>query len=546
MQDFSTISICLSADERYIWHLVETIWSIRKVSSARKTNVYVLLDVADSEKFHSIASELVRFSTKTMEIIPIDVNSSTSMDKSKISITKDITYASYARLFLPELFPMLDKILWLDCDLVVRKPLDEFWDVDVRGRYAAAIDDVTMEYSIRVELDECNVKRYFNAGVILLNLEKIRKDGIDKKFFDVMYNTKPRFQDQTVLNKCFKENVVWLSPRFNLHYSSFANTRFHSWIDKVYGERIPENSNIPTIVHFTGVGTKPWQEHPARFYYDEYIRNASEAASFVGSSSPCNFNIVRIHLRETMRKIRLANIQQPVYIPKIKDRNIFVCMTSYPRRINYVSDTIATILEQSIKPDAIFVTLSRSEFPRGYDSLPENLRHLVESGHVTINWTDENTKTMKKLFPVLDHMDGRDLAVIVDDDIIFDPDFIKTRLNDFYKYGERFAISGTHRIWERTHCIISSAGTMIERRMLNGWERFLDDTVVKTYEDDWAYTFIMLLNDCYFVACSTYPLTAYRFAKLAPSGCYRTKYTISVMLKKFRELEHDRKLAAED
>lgn len=537
MQDFSTISICLSADERYIWHLFDTLWSIRKVSQTRRTDVYVLLDCLSLPSYYEISTEILRLSTTTLNIIPINVNKAIDADKSRISTTSAITFSSYARIFLPEIFPNMSKILWLDCDLIVMKPLDEFWDIDVTGKYAAAVDDFTMEHSIHQELVECRVSRYFNAGVMLFNLDEIKKDGVNEKCKEVMYGTKPRFQDQTVLNSCFKENVIWLSPRFNLHYTSYSNPAFEKWAMSTFHERYKSEMEDPTIVHFTGIGTKPWQK-PTPFYLNEYWDNASEARSFILTSAPTMFKRVIMDMRR-YECPSFSSVKSPTYIPHMKERKIHVCITSYPPRIKGVADVVKNMVEQTIKPDTIFLTLSKLEFQNETESLPEELVELIDDGTLAVNWTDDNTKTMKKVFPVLDKMEPDDLIVIIDDDITFPNDFIERRLNDFYKFGQKFGISSNHDCEAEVSCVVSGAGSMMERRMLDGYERFLTKDVVSTFEDDWAYMFIMRLNGYRFIACSDYPKTRYDYKKLAPSKCYNTKKTIKVMTDRSVELEKD-------
>jgi len=539
MQDFSTISIVLSADENYLWHLVETIWSIRRVTKDRKTNLYVLLDCNSERSFNDIGTEIMMFSTKMLEVIPIDINKACFFDKSKMSTTKFISAASYARIFLPEIFTGLDKILWLDCDLLVRKPLDEFWDVDVTGQYAAAIDDFTMEQSIKIELDECKVKRYFNAGVMLFNLKMIRSRKVNRLCKDRMYGTKPRFQDQTVLNSTYGEHVVWLSPRFNLHYTSYTNPKFNEWAFETWGESYGRGVEDPTIVHYTGIGTKPW-DRPTPFYFDDYIENASMARDFVLSCHPCMFGRIRDALMRIEERVRFRPVKSRSHIPSVIGRKVNVCLTSYQRRIDTVGQVIRNLLNQSIPPDNVYLTLSREEFPRGLRQLPSDIMTLAESSKLKVVWTTKNTKTMKKLFHALQYMDGGDLCLLVDDDMFVPHDFIEARLEDFYKFGEKVGVSSNDGLERLVGCVVSGAGSLMSKDMLDGWDNFMTEDVVATYEDDWAYMFIMRLNHRFFAAASMYQKSMYRYMDYEPSSCYNTRRTLSVMGRRYKSIRSER------
>ena len=541
MQDFSTISVCLSADEKYIWHLFETIWSIRKVSTKRMVDLYVLLDCASKSSYEALAREAFYMSTKTLNVIPVNVNEVIHLDRDNISVTDYISYASYVRIFLPEIFPGLDKMLWLDCDLVVRKPLDEFWDVDVDGKYVAAVDDFTMERSIPIELKECCVTRYFNAGVSLFNLKMIRETGVNETCKKMMYSKKPRFQDQTVLNTCYRENVLWLSPKFNLHYTSFSNKDFSEWSDKSFGERYSSHDDPNVVIaHYTGIGSKPW-EKDCDFYYDEYVRNSSELKKFIDSSATSMFAKTKADMARYTPLVPFVRIPPKKHSPKKLDRRVFVCFTSYPARINGIHTVVKKMLSQTVVPTHIIVTLAKEEFPNGEADLPRQFRDTLVNERVVLNWTDENTRTMKKLFPALGIIDQPDdLIIIIDDDITYTSNFVEQRIDDFYKYGERFGISSNDTIETSVGTAVSGAGSLVERRMLDGYARFLTRRVIETYEDDWVYAFVMRMNGRFFVNCSAYDKSKYSYKKMNPSRCYNTRHTIEVLSNRFVEMKKGR------
>ena len=116
---------------------------------------------------------------------------------------------------------------------------------------------------------------------------------------------------------------------------------------------------------------------------------------------------------------------------------INIALTSYPRRINNCVGVINSILENTVLPDRIYLTLAHSEFPNWEDDLPKDLYHLImSSNRVILNWIEENTKSMKKVFPILKYLEDDDIIIDIDDDMLLPKDFIESRLEDFHSNND--------------------------------------------------------------------------------------------------------------
>ena len=85
------------------------------------------------------------------------------------------TEAASLRLLLPELLPELDKILYLDCDIIVRQDLAQLWEkTDLADNYLAAIYEAAIEgQAERFRALGCDPAKYFNSGFLLMNLAQI-------------------------------------------------------------------------------------------------------------------------------------------------------------------------------------------------------------------------------------------------------------------------------------------------------------------------------------------------------------------------------------
>jgi lipopolysaccharide biosynthesis glycosyltransferase len=145
--------------------------------------------------------------------------------------------------------------------------LRPLYDVDISDACAAVVEDVVSTRGNKKTYDKlCSnlgVNRYFNAGVLLLNLKKLRDDGVEGKCFAFIENERDRivFWDQCVLNYVLKNKVLFLADVYNFQY----NPRHHD-MDKIYNSR----KDDVVIVHFVGP-LKPWDDGFLGSVKEEYV-----------------------------------------------------------------------------------------------------------------------------------------------------------------------------------------------------------------------------------------------------------------------------------
>lgn len=185
---------------------------------------------------------------------------------------------------------------------------------------------------------------------------------------------------------------------------------------------------------------------------------------------------------------------------------VVVTMTSWVRRIDNVKHVLECLMNQTRMPDIVYLNLSVEEFPGREDDLPEELVELIKdrSDTIRLNWVvGSNTKTFKKVFPVLPYLEDDDLIVIVDDDMEIPEGFLELRVADFTDCQGKFAISGVNNPkWhtdKKTHCNVTfnviGPSSCFTKRMLAGWERYATrPEIVETFNDDCTYTILILMN----------------------------------------------------
>ncbi len=189
-------------------------------------------------------------------------------------ISGHITIASYYRLFLVELLPdQYKKIIYLDCDLVVKKDLGQLWDMEMGESYLLGVPDYKIPY---LSSPDC---KYFNAGVLVINLQKWRANNITDKVNKYLQKNKGyiTFHDQDVLNTLFAGNWGELDPRWN-HQSIDTIDQGLMWKEDKFPEDIYKYQHYKSyIIHYTSP-KKPWNTLEKCPRNDEFFHYVDKTA----------------------------------------------------------------------------------------------------------------------------------------------------------------------------------------------------------------------------------------------------------------------------
>lgn len=182
-------------------------------------------------------------------------------------------------------------------------------------------------------------------------------------------------------------------------------------------------------------------------------------------------------------------------------------MTSWLKRIGNVKKVVESIMNNTLQPDRLYLNLSKTEFD-GIE-LPEDLvEYFSLDDRLIINWVEgENTKPMKKVFPILEYLVDDDIIINIDDDALFPNDFIESRYNDFKTKNAPITSCNNpryHYVDKSLKIWSCGPGSLFQKKMLNGYEKFIDDTLIHTYNDDWCYSVLLWLNGYKFTPCSSY------------------------------------------
>ncbi|WP_290432577.1 glycosyltransferase family 8 protein [uncultured Parasutterella sp.] len=157
--------------------------------------------------------------------------------------TKFFPLATFLRLLLPNLFPSLDKFLYLDSDTLCVNSLRELRDIDLKQNYAAVVKDIYPNRKLGPEI----ASHYFNSGMLLVNARLWREVNLLQLIFDILRSGKELpAPDQDALNIAFGDKKIILHKKYNYIQENFLAEES----DK---ERIGDS----VIVHYAN-RSKPW------------------------------------------------------------------------------------------------------------------------------------------------------------------------------------------------------------------------------------------------------------------------------------------------
>lgn len=265
------IPIFFASDDNYVPFLAVSIKSM--LDNASKDyfyNVYVLTEGISK----SNEERLKNYKTENSEIIFVDLSSYIAKIRDRLSSTLRDYYTEsiFYRLFIASLYPEYSKAIYLDCDIVVLGDISKFYNIDLGNNILGAIIDdviagnedfrVYSKYGVGVDYT-----KYFNSGVLLMNLDEYRKEQIQQRFIYLLikYNFETAAPDQDYLNVLCYNKVHYIDKGWDkmstdtdfdgelnlIHYNNFRKPWYYD--DVPYGEYF-------------------WQYAEKTDYYDEILK----------------------------------------------------------------------------------------------------------------------------------------------------------------------------------------------------------------------------------------------------------------------------------
>lgn len=266
------MNIVLTFDNNYTSHAAVVIISLCQ-NNIGCHHFYIISDYISKQNKGSLMT-LVESLGCNISFYDVDMNLLKDFPIGAGTTNTYVTLATYYRLFMIDILPHeVNKVLYLDCDIVINGKLDKLWNWKFSSN--ACIAAVEEQYKVGKKrakaLGYQENYSYFNAGVLLIDMTKIRQVYSSQKAIAYIKQNinKIKFHDQDVLNALFYDKKDFFPLTFNV-LDIFLLRK--STIPFRYQTELTDLKN-PIIIHYSGP-LKPWHKectHPLKSLYNKYL-----------------------------------------------------------------------------------------------------------------------------------------------------------------------------------------------------------------------------------------------------------------------------------
>lgn len=283
------IPIFTACDDNYLPFMAVTLQSMIENASKDYNYTFRVLHSGISEEN---INKIMEYNKHNFTVEFVDVRELLKEVMERLHTCIYYTQTTYYRLFIANLYPQYDKVLYIDSDVVVRGDVSKLYNIEIGDNLiGATIEDFVMTYPyiqpyFEKVLGLPHYKDYFNAGLLIMNLDQFRKQKFEEQFVEMLNKYKFVVQDQDYLNVICHGKVQYIDPMWN---------------------KSPCNPNVPVedinLIHYKLIW-KPW--HAEVPYGDEFWKYADKTA-----------------YKDIIRNIR-ANYTQEQYKKDIENHNWFM------------------------------------------------------------------------------------------------------------------------------------------------------------------------------------------------------------------------------
>lgn len=248
------MNLLVTLDENYIQHMNVMLFSLLDSNPEHYVNVYLLHSsipaaaVVETQRLLGNRGQLICIQAKDIGLEGAPTTS---------RYPQEIYYRIFAAKYLPQ---KLDRVLYLDPDLIVNGSLAELYDLPMEDYYFAAASHVgpVLQKVNELRLDMNEDSPYINSGVMLMNLKRLRNEQNYQEVFDFIERRKNvlLLPDQDIISSLYGSKVFTLNPfRYNM-------------TEKLYRQHAPFEKSLnlewirghSVIIHYCG-RNKPWKSN---------------------------------------------------------------------------------------------------------------------------------------------------------------------------------------------------------------------------------------------------------------------------------------------
>lgn len=259
------IGIVASSDENYAAPLAVMFVSLLTNCTAPQRVRLFCIDggIAEATKA-AMQQEVQRAGGEPIDFMQLDASR-----YAELPTVKHVTASAYYRISIPELFDdSVSRVLYLDCDMIVKGDVAELWNMDIAGCHLGAVENLSGHTHRKLGIPK---EEYFNSGMLLINLDLWRRDRIPDAVFRFKVENPDRMalNDQCALNGVLHRKWKRLPLRWNHQKGLYHGQKKLRGYDP---SEIREALLNPGIIHYV-TDDKPWNRlrfHPLAGEYDRY------------------------------------------------------------------------------------------------------------------------------------------------------------------------------------------------------------------------------------------------------------------------------------
>lgn len=265
--------ITCNTDDNYAQHCVAMLCSLFDNNKTIEFCVHILIHALSEQNKVSI-EKMANFYGCEIQFHIVD---ETLLEGLQYRKHRPLTKAAYYRVLLPTIIDeSIDKILYLDCDMIVLRDISELFRIDISNYALAATSDVTPWTSEhRLQLNLSMQDSAFCSGIMMINLKYWRDHNAQDRLlgFSRKERTPVYLHDQDALNFVFRNQWFEIPPKWN-HSPLSISVRTEKQFDK------EEYALTPCIMHYSG-DMKPWYDvwFPEKKYYVKYLEQSGYPSS---------------------------------------------------------------------------------------------------------------------------------------------------------------------------------------------------------------------------------------------------------------------------
>ena len=288
-----TIPIFFASNDSYIPYVSVMIQSIMEnAQSEHKYDLYILHRDIKNETMEKLQNQVSEFSKISLNFVDM----SPYIKNYNFFVSWHITIETYFRLFIPYIFPDMEKILYLDGDMVCLADVSELFNTNISDNLIAGASDpglclhyvpkkaykkIKMRFDVLLNME--NPQNYINAGMLLINCKKFREMYTIQDIIDTITSKEWNYHDQDVINVLAKDKTLRLSKSWNYlpdmiskHTYSLYDEKRSCWtyIPQIYEKYVPKEmleeylqAQIqPKIIHYKPDSSWYYIQHFEKFW----------------------------------------------------------------------------------------------------------------------------------------------------------------------------------------------------------------------------------------------------------------------------------------